>query len=131
MRPSFWLFAGILAGPTLPASLVAQVPPAAPALRITVDASDAPGATVTLRYLIGPDSLRGKSVQVVVPTRFTLAANELALVAERPGNQGTVSLRVVRASGTRLTGEGSGDRVYLHVWPDSVKVRTVPWRVPI
>ena len=55
----------------------------------------------------------------------------LTLVAERPRDQGPVRLRVERAAGERLDGQGTGDRVQIRVWPDSIDVRTLPWQVPI
>ena len=131
MNRAWWLLTAILGIPAAVTSTAAQAPRSAQLLRITVDAAGAPGATVTLRYLRGPDSLQGKTVQVVVPKHFTLHTDVLTLVAERPRGQGPVRLRVERAYGERLDGEGTGDRVQIRVWPDSIDVRTLPWQVPI
>ena len=57
MNRAWWLLTAILGIPAAVTSTAAQAPRSAQLLRITVDAPGAPGATVTLRYLRGPDSL--------------------------------------------------------------------------
>ena len=131
MNRAWWLLAASVGIPAMLASTPAQAPRPAQLLWITVDAPGSPGATVTLRYVRGPDSLQGKTVQLTVPRHFTLQADILALVAERPRGQGAVRLRVERVGGQRLDGEGTGDRVQIQVWPDSIDVRTLPWQMSI
>jgi len=126
-----WLLAAIVGIPAVLASSAAQAPRPAQLLRITVDAPGAPGATVTLRYVRGPDSLQGKTVQLTAPRHFTLQADVLTLVAARPRGQGAVRLRVERVGGQRLDGQGTGDRVQIRVWTDSIAVRTLPWELAI
>jgi hypothetical protein len=103
---------------------------AAPTLRVIVDAPHSPGTQVKLRYLQGPDSLQGKTQELVAPTDFLLQGGTLTLLAERAKGHGAVRLRVERIGGD-LMGEGIGDRVQIQMWPDSVRVRTLPWWVPI
>ncbi len=41
-------------------------------LRVLVEVPDSAGMTVTLRHIEGPDSLRGKTQELVVPAEFRL-----------------------------------------------------------
>ena len=98
-------------------------------LRIHVDVPDSPGTSVTLRYLEGPDSLRGKTNQVVVPVDFVVHGQRLTLVAERSMGHGHVRLRVEHGQ-RPLMGEGTGDRVRIAVTDGGVRVRAFPWWWP-
>jgi hypothetical protein len=111
-------------------SLHAQQPTTAPTLDVYVDAPDAPGTKVTIRYVYGPDSLRGKVREMVAPAEFSLSTGAITLLAERSDRQGHVRLRIERR-GKRLTGEGTGDRVRIEVTGEEIHVRAFPRTAPI
>jgi hypothetical protein len=98
-------------------------------VRVYVDVPDAPGTKVTLRYLEGPDSLKGRTQQVLVPADFLVHGQPLTLLAERSAGHGSVRLRVEQV-GSSLMGEGTGDRVRIAVANDGVQVRAFPWWLP-
>lgn len=99
------------------------------AFRVSVEVPDSAGMSVTLRYIEGPDSLRGKEREVVVPADFRLEAQRLTLVAERTKGHGTILLRVERV-GTNLMGEGVGDRVRIVASNAGMTVLVHPWWLP-
>jgi hypothetical protein len=97
--------------------------------RVSVEVPDSSGMNVTLRYVEGPDSLRGQEREVVVPAVFQLQARRLTLIAERTKGHGTIVLRVERL-GTSLRGEGAGDLVRIVVSDSGLTVRVHPWWLP-
>jgi hypothetical protein len=101
-----------------------------PTLHVFVDVPDSPGTKVTLAYLEGPDSLRGKKQELVVPTDFVVHGQPLTLLAERTKGHGWVRLRVEQV-GTHLMVDGTGDRVRIVVSDEGVQVRAFPWWVPL
>jgi len=111
---------------TLASVARAQEQEGATALHVVVDAPGAPGTSVTLRFIAGPDSLRGKTREVTVPAAFMLPGEPMTLAAERTKGHGAVRLRVERP-GTDLTGEGTADRVWIEVNGNAVHVRALPW----
>jgi hypothetical protein len=114
---------------TVPGSAGSQRAAPEATLRIHVDVPDSPGTIVTLRYLEGPDSLRGRSDEVVVPLDFVVHSPRLTLVAERSAGHGHVRLRVEHGD-RPMMGEGTGDRVRIAVTNRGVQVRAYPWWWP-
>jgi len=62
----------LLAVATAPA---VQRPDAETTLHVYVDVPDAPGTKVTLRYLEGPDSLKGTTTEVMYRPTFSCTAS--------------------------------------------------------
>jgi hypothetical protein len=98
-------------------------------LRVFVDVPNAPGTKVTLQYLDAPDSLKGKTQDLVVPTDFLLHTQPVTLLLERKNGHGSVQLRVEQV-GSDLMGQGTGDRVRIAVSDQGVQVRAFPWWLP-
>ena len=111
-------------------SALAQTAAGDSTLRVFVEAPGAPGSSVTIQYLDGPDSLRGKSRDVIAPTAFTLRVSTITLFAALTKAQGRVRLRVERAAG-RLTGERTAEQVRIEVTREEVHVRGFPRTAPI
>ena len=70
MRASLLTLVLFFAAATLALPLRAQRPVGISTLHVFVDVPGEPGTKVTLRYLAGPDSLRGKSQEFAVPADF-------------------------------------------------------------
>ncbi len=130
MRALFQTLAILCAVATVGVPARAQHPAGMSTLQVLVDVPSAPGTKVTLRYLEGPDSLRGKSRELVVPAEFSLPGQPVTLLAERTKGHGRVRLRV-EERGRDLMGEGTGDRVRIEVSEQGVRVRAYPWWLPI
>jgi hypothetical protein len=126
MKPVLLALVTALALATQASVARAQQQEEATALHVVVDAPGAPGTSVTLRFVAGPDSLRGRTRVVTVPAAFMLPGDAMTLVAERSKGHGAVRLRVERP-GTDLKGEGTADRVWIEVNGNAVQVRTLPW----
>lgn len=122
-------------GATPPMRLLAPPPPPPPSpLHISVKALDAPAGTIVrIRYLRGPDSLQGRSRDVATPVEFDVQVTELELFVQRTDRKGTVRVQVERRGSSEAygIGQGTGERVRIHVWPDRITVRTVPWAVEL
>lgn len=126
---SLMLVAFAATGPSVLAS-----PPSGPELRVRVHAPRAPAGTkVRIRYVVAPDSLQGTVQEVVAPVELAIQVTELELAVERVDRKGTVEVRLERRAdgGVRGTGEGTGDRVHIRVWPTRIAVRTTPRTVGI
>ena len=130
MKASLQTLVLFFAATTLALPLRAQRPVGISTLHVFVDVPGEPGTKVTLRYLAGPDSLRGKSQEFAVPADFSLPGQPLTLLAERTNGHGRVRLRV-EEPGRDLEGEGTADRVRIEVSQRGVRVRVSPWWLPI
>ena len=130
MKVPAFVFLGLCAAAAPGNRALAQTVAGDSTLRVYVEAPGAPGASVTIRYLVGPDSLRGKTQNVVAPSAFTLHVNTITLFAAPTKGQGTVRLRVERGDG-RLTGEGTAEQVRIEVTGREVQVRAFPRTAPI
>ena len=130
MRAPFLTLAILCALAPLGVPARTQRPAGMAPLHVFLDVPGAPGTRVTLRYLDGPNSLRGKSQEFVVPADFSLPGQPLTLFAERAQGHGRVRLRV-EEQGRDLMGEGTGDRVRIEVSEQGVRVRAFPWWLPI
>ena len=115
---------------TLPLPGRAQRPAGVSTLHVFVDVPGAPGTSVTLRYLAGPDSLRGKSQQFAAPAEFSLPGQPVTLRAERTNGHGPVQLRVEEL-GRDVMGEATADRVRIEISEKGVRVHGSPWWLPI
>lgn len=128
---TFLLISVVLCGSVVsPSPLLAQRAAAEPTLRVFVDVPDSAGLRVTLRYVEGPDSLKGTTREIVAPQDFLLHVRPVTLVAERTKGHGTVRLRI-EVVGRQTVGEGTGDRVRIAVSNGGgVRVRVFPWWFP-
>jgi hypothetical protein len=127
---AFLLVSAVLCGSMVsPTPLLSQRATAEPTLHVFVDVPDSVGLRVTLRYVEGPDSLKGTTRELVVPENFQLHVQPVTLVAERTKGHGMVRLRLEVVGGA--TGEGTGDRVRIAVSNrGGVRVSVVPWWYP-
>jgi hypothetical protein len=128
---TFLLISAVLCGSVVaPPPLPAQRAAAQPTLHVFVDVPDSSGLHVTVRYVEGPDSLKGTTREVVVPGDFVLHVQPVTLVAERTKGHGMVRLRV-EVVGRETMGQGTGDRVRIAVSNrGGVRVNVVPWWFP-
>jgi hypothetical protein len=105
-----------------------------PDIRIAVVAPHAPiGTAVRIRFVSGPDSLRGTERTFSTPFHLRLQASEVAFVVERADAHGTVQVDVeAGADGAQgVTGQGIGDRVRIELRPGHITVRTLPRSVQL
>ena len=128
---AFLLISALLGGSVVASSpLLAQRAATGPTLHVFVDVPDSTGLHVTVRYEEGPDSLKGRTREIVVPSDFLLHVQPVTLVAERTKGHGIVRLRV-EVVGRETLGEGTGDRVRIAVSNSGgVRVRVFPWWFP-